>query len=68
MVTALVTVHFKHGDPFVTLHGASFESPLEYLTLAVMLIFAGPGRLSLDALLFGRSPKAQAVSGVARAS
>ena len=68
MLTALVTVHFKHGDPFVTMHGASFESPLEYLTLAVMLIFTGPGRLSLDALLFGRSSGAQAVPGVARAS
>ncbi len=54
MLTALITVHFKHGDPFVTQHGESFESPLEYLTLAVMLIFTGPGRLSLDALLFGR--------------
>ncbi len=54
MLTALITVHFKHGDPFVTLHGESFESPLEYLTLAVMLILTGPGRLSLDALLFGR--------------
>ncbi len=68
MLTALVTVHFKHGDPFVTMHGASFESPLEYLTLAVMLIFAGPGRLSFDALLFGRNSNAGAVPSVARVS
>lgn len=60
MLTALITVHFKHGDPFVTMHGASFESPLEYLTLAVMLILTGPGRLSLDAFLFGRRASAPA--------
>ena len=67
MLTALITVHFKHGDPFVTLHGESFESPLEYLTLAVMLILTGPGRLSLDAVLFGRRPD-RAVSSAAHAS
>ena len=54
MLTALITVHFKNGDPFVATHGGSFESALGYLTLAVMLILTGPGRLSLDAFLFGR--------------
>lgn len=68
MLTALITVHFKHGDPFVTMHGESFESPLEYLTLAVMLIFTGPGRLSLDAFLFGRRTAASVPASVVRAS
>lgn len=54
MLTALITVHFKHGDPFVTMHGESFESPLGYLAFALLMILTGPGRLSLDALLFGR--------------
>ena len=54
MLTALITVHFKHGDPFVSQHGESFESPLGYLAFALLMILTGPGRLSLDALLFGR--------------
>ena len=55
MLVALVTVHFKHGDPFVSLHSASFESPLGYFAFALMLILTGPGRLSLDAFLFRRN-------------
>ena len=55
MLVALVTVHFKHGDPFVTMHGESFESPLGYLAFALLMILTGPGRLSVDAFLFGRA-------------
>ena len=55
MLVALVTVHFKHGDPFVTMHGESFESPLGYLAFALLMILTGPGRLSLDAFLFGQA-------------
>ena len=68
MLTALITVHFKHGDPFVSLHGESFESPLGYLAFSLLMILTGPGRLSLDALLFGRSSEGQAVPSAARAS
>ena len=52
---ALVAVHFKHGDPFVSMHGESFESPLGYFAIALTMMLTGPGRLSLDALLFGRT-------------
>lgn len=61
MLTALITVHFKHGDPFVAMHGESFESPLGYLAFALLMILTGPGRLSADALLFGRRNTAAAV-------
>ena len=54
MLTALITVHFKHGDPFVSMHGESFESPLGYLAIAMVMLLTGPGALSLDSLLFGR--------------
>ena len=59
MATALVTVHFKHGDPFVSMHGESFESPLGYFAFALLMILTGPGRLSLDAFLFGRATTPQ---------
>lgn len=68
MLTALITVHFKHGDPFVTMHGESFESPLGYFAFALLMILTGPGRLSFDAFLFGRRTSAAAVSSAVRAS
>lgn len=55
MLVAIATVHLKHGDPFVSAHGASSESAFGYLALALMLMLTGPGRLSLDAFLFGRA-------------
>jgi len=56
MGTALFMVHFPHHDPWVSLKGPSFEPALGYLSLAVTLIFTGPGALSLDAMLFGPKP------------
>lgn len=58
MVAALVLVHFPRGDPFVATGGPSYELPLIYLVLAVLFMVMGPGRWSLDALLFGRAPTA----------
>ncbi len=44
------------GAPFVAQGGGgpSFELSLAYLAVALLLMLAGPGALSLDALLFGK--------------
>jgi putative oxidoreductase len=55
MITALATVHIPHGDPFVGKPGQhSAEPATVYLCCAVLFLVIGPGRFSLDALLFGR--------------
>ncbi len=47
--------HVSKGDPFVAAHGGgSFEPALGYLVTAVLLMLAGPGRYSLDAMVFRR--------------
>jgi putative oxidoreductase len=50
MIGALTLVHFPQGDPFVRVDGSSYELPLLYLVLALLLMLLGPGKLSLDAL------------------
>ena len=53
-VAATYHVAFR-GDPFVAMGGGpSAELAAVYLGLALLLLAAGPGRLSLDRLLFGR--------------
>jgi putative oxidoreductase len=42
------------GEPFVNPHGHSWEAAAFYLVAASAVALLGPGRFSLDALLFGR--------------
>jgi len=53
MIVAFWTHAVVRGDPFVA-RGASYELALVYLAISLLLILCGPGRLSLDAALFGR--------------
>jgi putative oxidoreductase len=55
-MTVAVYLHaILRGDPFVaTGGGASYELAALFLCIALALIAVGPGRLSLDRLLFGR--------------
>jgi putative oxidoreductase len=48
--------HISRGDPFVASRPGtpSFELALAYFSVALVMMLAGPGRLSLDALLFGK--------------
>jgi putative oxidoreductase len=52
MATALGMVHLPAHHPFVATGGPSYEPALGYLAIAVALLLIGPGRLSLDAVLF----------------
>lgn len=54
MATAYVMVLRPKGLPFVAGGGPSFENLAFIATVALALLVAGPGALSLDALLFGR--------------
>jgi putative oxidoreductase len=55
MIVALGMVHLPSGDPFVNpMGGRSFELAACHLAAVLALLLAGPGKLSLDALLFGR--------------
>lgn len=54
MVVAIGMVHVPNGDPFVSQGGPSYELAAVYLACAVLFLLLGPGRISLDALIFGK--------------
>lgn len=55
MVVAIATVHIPRGHPFVSQHSApASEAAVGYLAIAILLLLAGCGKLSLDWPLFGR--------------
>lgn len=57
--TMSVAVHLhlvKLGDPFVNATGGgSYELALVYFVIGVLFLFAGPGRFSLDKLIFWKT-------------
>ena len=56
MVTAISTVHLKYGHAFVGKPGdPSWELAAVYLCIVLAVLLLGPGKLSLDGLIFGRS-------------
>ncbi len=54
MTVAVWTHAVVRGDPFVG-KGASYEPALLFLSIALLLILAGPGRYSIDALIRRRT-------------
>ena len=57
MLVAITTVHMAQGDPFVGKgpKGGSWELAALYLAVAAVMLFAGPGALSIDRFVFGRN-------------
>jgi putative oxidoreductase len=54
MIVAITTVRLKAGDPFVARGGGrSYELAALYLVVSLLALIAGPGKLSLDAKIFG---------------
>ncbi|WP_438036212.1 DoxX family protein [Sorangium sp. So ce204] len=48
-----VAFHVSSGDPFVAMGGPSWEAAAVYLGISLALLLVGPGRLSVDAAVFG---------------
>ena len=57
MAGAIYLVHIQNNDPFVAAANSSYERAIVYGACALMFFIVGPGRLSMDAILFGGSDK-----------
>jgi putative oxidoreductase len=55
MVVAILMVHLPQGHGFPGNDKGSYELAALYLTIALLTLASGPGKLSLDALIFDRS-------------
>lgn len=54
MTVAVHTHIYSMGDPFVnTTGGSDFQLPMIYLLVTLLLCVNGPGRISIDRLIFG---------------
>lgn len=53
MVVAVWLHAVIKGDPFVSTGGGAYELALVYLCIALLFLALGPGRVSLDRLVFG---------------
>lgn len=47
--------HISKGDPFVSSSGASYELALVFFSVALCVLLCGPGKLSVDHVMFKRS-------------
>jgi putative oxidoreductase len=65
MIVAIGMVHVPMGHPFVSRGGPSWELAAVYLACMILFLLLGPGRFSLDALLFSKpiGTKPQGVAG-----
>lgn len=58
--TMVVAVYFHavvFGDPFVSKGGGSYELGALYLMISVMFVLIGPGKFSLDRMVFGEKAR-----------
>lgn len=64
MGVATYKMAIEYKKPYVGGPGeASAEAASGYLALAILFLLVGPGRLSIDSLLFGRGPVVEPDSG-----
>ena len=57
------SLHISNGDPFVSpTGGPSWELATVYLACSALFLLAGPGRFSLDAVLFGSAGRSLGAS------
>jgi putative oxidoreductase len=53
MATAVYFHAIVFGDPFVSKGGGSYELGMLYFALSILFVLAGPGKFSLDKIIFG---------------